>query len=209
MSHAWTATSSGTLCRHCGMSYGALGATAACPGPETAKLSNPKDIVGSNKVPLHLFPTTAVAAGSLAFLEGLLKYGRSNFREVGVKASIYYDATRRHLDAWFEGENTDPDSGLSHLAKALACIAVLIDAEAANKLEDDRMYPGGYAQAVAELTPHVARLKALHADKTPKHYTRATIGNGVDLPQATLPGACYCDHYFLGGRPCAVCRSKP
>jgi hypothetical protein len=140
------------------------------------KLSNPKDIVGSNKLPLHLFPLTAVAAGCLAFLEGVLKYGRSNFRVVGVRSSIYYDAARRHLDSWFEGEDIDPDSGLPHLGKALACIAVLIDAEAAGKLTDDRMIRGGYAEQVAKLTPLVAELKKRHADKNPTHYTIADNG---------------------------------
>jgi hypothetical protein len=147
--------------------------TAATP---TEKLTNPKDIVGSNKLPLHLFPLTAVAAGCLAFLEGVLKYGRSNFRVVGVRSSIYYDAARRHLDSWFEGEDIDPESGIDHLGKALACIAVLIDAKAAGKLNDDRMVRGGYAEHVARLTPLVAELKARHADKSPTHYTIADNG---------------------------------
>lgn len=137
------------------------------------KPTNPKDAIGSDKIPFHLWPETASALGSLALLDGALKYGRSNFREIGVRASIYYDAARRHLNKWFEGEDTDPDSGLPHLAHALACIAILVDAQACGKLNDDRMTPGGYLRLVQEMTPHVARLKALHADKSPKHYTIA------------------------------------
>lgn len=135
--------------------------------------NNPKDAIGSDKLPLHLWPETATILGSLGLLEGMLKYGRSNFRAIGVRASIYYDACRRHLNKWFEGEDTDPDSGLPHLAHALACLAILVDAQAAGKLNDDRMIQGGYAELVAEMTPHVKRLKALHADKSPKHYTIA------------------------------------
>lgn len=135
------------------------------------KPTNPKDAIGSDKLPLHLWPETATALGALGLLDGMLKYGRSNFREIGVRASIYYDAARRHLNAWFEGEEADPDSGLPHLAHALACLAILVDAQAAGKLNDDRMVAGGYRKLVNELTPHVARLKALHADKNPKHYT--------------------------------------
>jgi dATP/dGTP diphosphohydrolase, N-terminal len=156
-----------------GMEYGNVPESAP---KEAEKLSNPKDIVGSNKVPLHLFPLTAVAAGCLAFLEGVLKYGRSNFRVVGVRSSIYYDAARRHLDSWFEGEDIDPESGIDHLGKALACIAVLIDAKAAGKLHDDRMVAGGYAEYVKQLTPLVAELKKRHADKNPTHYTIADNG---------------------------------
>lgn len=137
------------------------------------KPSNPKDIVGSGKLPLHLWPSTATALGCLAFLEGALKYGRSNFREVGVRASIYVDAAKRHLDAWFEGEEDAPDTGTPHLSNALACIAIIVDARAAGKLTDDRNIAGGYRALVDELTPHVARLKEMFKDKSPKHYTIA------------------------------------
>lgn len=142
-----------------------------CFPDQTTKPTNPKDAVGSNKLPIHLWPTTATAMGSLALLDGMLKYGRSNFRAIGVRSSIYFDAVNRHLNAWFEGEDNDPDSGLPHLAHALAGLAILVDAEAAGKLNDDRMTKGGYRKLVNELTPHVERLKELHADKNPHHYT--------------------------------------
>lgn len=135
------------------------------------KPTNPKDAVGSDKIPMHLWPETASALGALGMLDGMLKYGRSNFRAIGIRASIYVDATRRHLAAWFEGEDIDPDSGLPHLAHALACLAIIVDAQAAGKLNDDRMVEGGWRPWVQELTPHVARLKALHSAKSPHHYT--------------------------------------
>lgn len=135
------------------------------------KPSNPKDLIGSDKLPLHLWPTTATALGCLGLLDGMLKYGRSNFRVVGVRASIYFDAAQRHLFAWWEGEDNDPDSGLPHLAHLLACIAIIVDAKAAGKLEDDRMVVGGYRKLVTELTPYVARLKKIHEQRNPKHYT--------------------------------------
>lgn len=140
--------------------------------PVTTKPTNPKDIIGSDKLPLHLWPGTATAMGCLGFLDGALKYGRSNFRAIGVRASIYVDAAKRHLEAWFEGEDVDADSGLPHFAHALACLAIVVDAEAAGVLTDDRQYPGGYRELVTRLTPHVARLKAKHADKAPAHYMR-------------------------------------
>lgn len=143
----------------------------------TTKPMNPKDAIGSSKLPLHLWPETATVLGSLALLDGALKYGRSNFRAIGVRSSIYYDAARRHLTAWFEGEDVDPDSGLPHLAHALACLAILVDAQAAGKLNDDRMAPGGYRYLIDAMTGHVERLKQLHAGKEPKHYT---IADDVD-----------------------------
>lgn len=138
---------------------------------DTVKPSNPKDAIGSDKLPLHLWPETATALGCLAFLNGALKYGRANFREIGVRASIYTDAAKRHLNAWFEGEECDPDDGVPHLAAALGCIAIIVDAGAAGKLNDDRNIAGGYRALVDGLTPHVARLKESHKNRTPKHYT--------------------------------------
>ena len=138
---------------------------------DTSKDTNPKDAIGSSKLPIHLWPKTATIMGTLGLLEGMLKYGRSNWRVAGVRASIYYDALERHIGAWFEGEDTDPDSGMPHLAHALACLAILVDAAAAGMLVDDRQFPGGYRNLAEELTPHVERAKANHADKAPKHYT--------------------------------------
>jgi len=76
---------------------------------------------------------------------------------------------------WFEGREADPDSGLHPLAHALACLAILLEAEAAGMLTDDRSYPGGYLDSVPSLTPHVARLQEKHAEHAaPTHYTRQT-----------------------------------
>lgn len=137
------------------------------------KPTNPKDSLGAQKLPLHLWPQTASALGALGLLDGALKYGRSNFRAIGVRASIYVDAAQRHIGAWFEGEDVDPDSGIPHLGHALACLAIIVEAQAAGNLTDDRMYPTEYREWIKNLTPHVARLKALHAGKEPQHYTIA------------------------------------
>jgi len=144
------------------------------------KPTNPKDMIGSNKVPLHLWPTTATVLGSMGLLDGALKYGRSNWRAVGVRASIYEDAIRRHLNAWFEGEDIDPDSGLPHLAHALAGLAIVVDAIAAGKFRDDRLIKGGYRELIDEMTPHVKRLKEKYAEAHPYHYSIADNGEDFD-----------------------------
>lgn len=141
------------------------------------KDTNPKDAVGSSKLPIHLWPETATLMGTVGLLDGMLKYGRSNWRAAGIRVSIYIDAARRHLAAFAEGEDNDPDSGVPHLAHALACLAIVVDAIAHGKVVDDRNYAEapGYRALVEELTPHVERLKALHADKAPHHYTREDL----------------------------------
>lgn len=147
-------------------------AAAAITADPSLKLSNPKDAIGSNKMPLHLWPESASVMGCLGLLDGALKYGRANWRDAGVRASIYYDALRRHLAKQFEGQEIDTDSGLPHDSHMLACLAIIVDAKAAGKYIDDRQYRGeGFIKLLEDMTPHVARLKAVHAGKTPKHWT--------------------------------------
>ena len=142
----------------------------------TTKDTNPKDAIATNKIPMHLWPSTATAMGAIGLLEGYSKYGRLNWREAGVRASVYVSACQRHLAAWYEGEDSDSDSGLPHLAHALACLAILVDAQAADKLTDDRQYPGGYRKLMDELTPLVAMVNEKYKDQPePKHYDKSTI----------------------------------
>lgn len=151
--------------------HGNLSTSGPCPDA-SLKDTNPKDAIGSDKLPLHLWPTTATAAGSIALLNGALKYGRANWRHTGVRATIYADGLRRHLDRWLEGEEVDPDDGVPHLWAFLAGAAILVDAKAAGKLVDDRHTPGGYLEfASGVATPHVKRLKELHKGRNPRHYT--------------------------------------
>lgn len=103
-----------------------------------SKSSNPKDACGTKKVPFSLIPENVIAEIGLAFLEGSRKYGANNWRVDGVRASVYLDALRRHLGAWQNGEDIDPDSGLSHLVKAMACLIILRDSMAYGNMVDDR-----------------------------------------------------------------------
>jgi hypothetical protein len=141
-------------------------------GPlDDVKASNPKDSIGATKLPLSLVPETAIAHASLAHLDGAAKYGAWNWRHAGVRASIYLDAVRRHLAAWQAGEERAADSGVHHLGHALACVNILLDAQACGKLIDDRPPSVDLTTFYATLTPEVARIKARHSDKHPHHYT--------------------------------------
>jgi hypothetical protein len=103
------------------------------------KPTNPKDAIGSTKPPVSTVPFPLIAELGLAWLEGSCKYGRHNGRVIGVRASVYIDAMFRHVFAWWDcNQNTDPDSGLSHLVKAMACLGMLRDAEIQQNLNDDR-----------------------------------------------------------------------
>lgn len=101
---------------------------------------NPKHAAGVRKVPYSPVPERVSAEVGLAMFEGARKYGRHNFRAPGtvILASDYYDAMRRHLADWWEGQDIDPDSGLHHLIKLMASGTVLRDAMHTGAFVDDR-----------------------------------------------------------------------
>ena len=104
----------------------------------SVKETNPKDAVGIRKAPMSTVSCLVLQELGVAMLEGARKYGRHNYRVSGVRASVYKDAAKRHIDAWWEGQDIDPGSGLSHVTKAIASLVVLRDAMINNKLIDDR-----------------------------------------------------------------------
>jgi hypothetical protein len=102
------------------------------------KPTNPKDAVGIKKAPLSTVSGPVLMEVGVAMMEGARKYGRHNYRSAGVRGSVYYDATLRHLISWWEGEDLDPDSGLSHITKAIASLTVLRDSMIRGNWSDDR-----------------------------------------------------------------------
>ena len=123
------------------------GAPHVCLPPLTApnftvpvsKDTNPKDAVGVRKWRQSAtVPRLVLHEVGVAMLEGALKYGRHNYRVAGVRASVYADAAQGHIDQWWEGEDIDADSRLSHITKAIASLVVLRDAMINDMLTDDR-----------------------------------------------------------------------
>lgn len=82
---------------------------------------------------------------SSKFLEGLgitltygaIKYSAHNWRK-GMATSRYYDALQRHLMAWNDGEDLDPESGLPHLYHAACCLMFLSETVETHPKMDDR-----------------------------------------------------------------------
>lgn len=63
----------------------------------------------------------------IAVLEyGARKYQVDNWMRVDDPERRYYDAAMRHINAWLQGENNDPESKLPHLAHAVACLLFLM-----------------------------------------------------------------------------------
>lgn len=132
------------------------------------KQTNPKDAVGIRKVPFSTVPTEVIAEIGLAMLEGARKYARHNYRIAGVRSSVYFDALMRHMCAWWEGEDIDPDSGLNHVIKALSTLTVLRDAMINDKLTDDRP-PSLKAGWVNELNKKAGEIIDKHPDSLPPY----------------------------------------
>ena len=105
--------------------------------------NNPKTRVGALKAPLHLIPPVAEVHLAEALADGAKKYGPFNWREETISTSVYIGAIRRHLGAYLDGEDVAADSGAHHLAHIMACCALMLDADAIGKLNDDRPVAGG------------------------------------------------------------------
>lgn len=103
--------------------------------------TNPKDAIGRQKPGMSAVPANVLAEIGAVMQGGAAKYGRHNWRRAGIAASVYYDACLRHLFQWWEGEDIDPESGLPHLAHAVAGLVILRDAMARGMAQDDRPEP--------------------------------------------------------------------
>ena len=135
------------------------------------KPSNPKEAIGDTKLNLSLVPDTAHMYLASAFTEGALKYGSYNWRAAGVRASTYVAACRRHLSKWWNGEEFDPKTKVHHLANAMACLAIILDAKLVSKLNDDRPPVADINGLIESLEGTVAHLKEMSKGLTPHHYT--------------------------------------
>lgn len=135
------------------------------------KQTNPKDLVGSRKAPLSTIPWRVLWRVGLAMLEGMVKYGRHNYRVAGVRASVYFDAVQRHLGQWWEGEDIDMETSakLHHIDKAIAGLMVLRDGILQGNWVDDR--PPSAREDFDELNRLASETVDQHKDKSPRHWT--------------------------------------
>lgn len=111
---------------------------------------NPKTAIGVTKVPLHLVPPVAIHHTAMAFADGAKKYGPYNWREKTVSSSVYVGAAKRHLDAFWDGEDLSRDALVHHLGHVMACCAIMLDAMSIGKLNDDRPPKGAAADLQAD-----------------------------------------------------------
>lgn len=91
----------------------------------------------SDKNRLELIPPELIWAVGEVLTFGAKKYRDRNW-EHGMKWSRPFGALMRHMWAWWWGEKNDPETGMSHLWHALACLSFLVTYEERHVGEDDR-----------------------------------------------------------------------
>jgi len=77
------------------------------------------------KPDLSLLPSEFLAEVAKAFMHGEKKYGRYNYLG-GMDWHRLVGAALRHITAFNDGQDVDPESGYSHLGHAGASIAMLL-----------------------------------------------------------------------------------
>jgi hypothetical protein len=137
--------------------------------------NNPKTLAGASRLPLHLVPPSAVAALASAMADGARKYGPYNWRTSPISVSTYVSAAQRHLHAYWDGEDNARDSGVHHLAHAMASMALLIDALSLDVLVDDRPPKGKAADlqaAYANKNKEVPKSASTRIEEIPSRDSR-------------------------------------
>jgi hypothetical protein len=79
------------------------------------------------KLQYSLLPPLALKATVEILTFGAEKYEPDNWKHVPDSKRRYFDAMQRHLWAWKEGEQNDPETSKNHLAHAMCCLMFLYE----------------------------------------------------------------------------------
>jgi len=90
-----------------------------------------------DKPPLDLLSRVALEETAKVMAFGAKKYAAHNWRK-GFDWNRPLAAAMRHIQAFNDGEDKDPESGLSHLAHAACCIMFLLEFEKTHPELDNR-----------------------------------------------------------------------
>jgi hypothetical protein len=108
---------------------------ASLHGADAAKVEGSK--YDSEKAPMALLDRSWLEETAKVLGFGARKYAAHNWRG-GIEYSRLVSAALRHLHAFNDGEDIDPESGLSHLAHASCCLMFLANMKATRPDLDDR-----------------------------------------------------------------------
>lgn len=91
----------------------------------------------SGKPPMELLSREWLEGTAKVLAFGAEKYAAHNWRK-GIQYSRLIGAALRHITAFMDGENVDPESGLSHLHHASCCLMFLSETHERRPWMDDR-----------------------------------------------------------------------
>jgi hypothetical protein len=94
----------------------------------------------TDKPPMDLLDRYALEQIARVLDFGARKYSHHNWRG-GIRYSRLIAAAMRHLTAYNDGEDTDPETGLSHIAHLGCCVMFLLWMEKQRPDLDDRWKP--------------------------------------------------------------------
>lgn len=117
----------------------------------------------SGKPQLSLIPPAALVEIAKIMGFGAQKYGPNNWREDGgnTEWSRTYSSIQRHLNSFWDGEDTDPESGMNHLAHAATQIIILmIHQMDGHHHMDDRYKPKDLPDWLANKEAHLIKSNA-------------------------------------------------
>lgn len=101
---------------------------------------NPKQHDADTRLPVGLCPPILTIRVAAVLRWGANKVGRWrwNWRDNPIQLTTYLDAIERHLIAVRAGEELDDETGEPHLAHIAANCGIILDAQLAGTLVDDR-----------------------------------------------------------------------
>jgi hypothetical protein len=132
------------------------------------------------KPDLSLIPSVAEEAMARAMMYGTNKYGRYNYCN-GHEAGKLIASAKRHLSAWYNGEENDKESGVSHLGHAMCNIAMLLRQIELGTMKDDRysVEPTPAAAPVAKDYAMVYMVDEKRGATEYKYYDHESMLQGV------------------------------
>jgi len=149
------------------------------------------------KPPMALISNVAMRglADVLAF--GAEKYQANGWRS-GMEWSRYVSAAMRHIMAWNDGEDVDPESGLSHLDHAACCLMFLSEFEKTGNGTDDRYKkPMDFSEGLSGISP----LKKKYGDSDGwVSYKQAVDGHLISSPNENGKTYFYSDVLVRGSQ---------
>lgn len=117
-----------------------LGGDAEYPVCRIRKIEAPGKAAthDDGKLPVAMLPPAGWRAVAKVQAYGHKKYGDFNNYRKGMEASRQANCIQRHLLAWIDGEDNDPESGENHLAHAATRLLFVLQNIHDGTLIDDR-----------------------------------------------------------------------